>query len=119
MRRVVVESPFVGDVRRNLQYLRACLRDCLLRGEAPFASHALYTQPGVLDDDKPDERKLGMEAGWEWMKKADAVVVYMDLGITPGMYKGREKAEYLGVPVETRMLGSDWDSGPEYRTRWK
>lgn len=47
---VIIESPYAGDVDRNLEYLRAAMRDCLKRGEAPFASHALYTQPGVLDD---------------------------------------------------------------------
>lgn len=47
MRLVIIESPFAGDVVRNLRYLRACMRDCLRRGEAPYASHALYTQPGV------------------------------------------------------------------------
>lgn len=66
MRKVVVESPYAGNVERNLAYARACLHDCLLRGEAPIASHLLYTQPGVLDDDRPEERKLGIEAGLVW-----------------------------------------------------
>lgn len=57
MRRVIVESPYAGDIERNMRYLRACLADCLRRGEAPFASHAIYTQPGVLDDS---------ELGGEW-----------------------------------------------------
>lgn len=64
--RVVVESPYAGDVERNLRYLRAALRDCLLRGEAPYASHAIYTQPGVLDDDIPSERTRGIHAGLAW-----------------------------------------------------
>lgn len=42
MKLVVIESPYAGDVERNLRYVRAAMRDCLLRGEAPFASHALY-----------------------------------------------------------------------------
>jgi hypothetical protein len=47
MRRVVIESPYAGDVGLNLLYLRACLADSLSRGEAPYASHAIYTQPGA------------------------------------------------------------------------
>ncbi len=50
MEAVILESPYGGtpeEVERNVKYARACLRDCLLRGEAPFASHLLYTQPGV------------------------------------------------------------------------
>jgi hypothetical protein len=57
-RLVIVESPFAGDVAANLSYGRRCMADCLRRGEAPFASHLLYTQPGVLDDSLPEERQL-------------------------------------------------------------
>ena len=39
MKLVIVESPFAGDTERNIRYARACLADCLRRGEAPFASH--------------------------------------------------------------------------------
>ena len=49
-RKVILESPYAGDVETNLRNARAAMRDCLLRGEAPYASHLLYTQPGVLDD---------------------------------------------------------------------
>ena len=58
---VIVESPYAGDVERNERYARACIRDCLLRGEAPFASHLLYTQAGVLDDTIKEER----DRDWE------------------------------------------------------
>lgn len=59
-RRVLIESPYAGDVARNERYARACLADSLARGEAPFASHLLYTQPGVLDDTNPHEHAAGM-----------------------------------------------------------
>ena len=72
MRRVVIESPYAGDTARNEAYARACMADCLMRGEAPFASHLLYTQDGVLDDGDEAQRKLGMEAGFRWAKCADA-----------------------------------------------
>ena len=106
MRKVVVESPFAGDVERNLTYARACLHDCLLRGEAPIASHLLYTQPGVLDDNKQEERKLGIEAGLVWGALADATVVYVDYGFSGGMKFGIERAEKEGRPVEYRRLHS-------------
>ena len=72
MRLVIIESPYAGNVPLNLLYLRACMRDCLSRGEAPFASHALYTQPGVLDDGDPAERAHGIEAGFAWRAVAHA-----------------------------------------------
>jgi len=104
MRRVIVESPYAGDVERNLAYLRACLRDCLARGEAPFASHALYTQPGILDDGIPGERDLGIAAGLRWGEAADATVAYVDLGVSRGMALGVASAERCGRPVEYRTL---------------
>ena len=39
MKLVIMESPFAGAVQQNVHYARLCLRDCLLRGEAPIASH--------------------------------------------------------------------------------
>jgi hypothetical protein len=104
MRLVVVESPFAGDVQRNLRYLRAAMRDCLLKGEAPYASHGLYTQPGVLDDAVPSEREHGITAGFAWRRAAEATVVYVDLGITPGMQQGIDDAAGRGSPVEFRTL---------------
>ena len=56
MRTVIVESPFAGRVEANKVYARLAIRDCLKRGEAPFASHLLYTLDSVLDDTDPAER---------------------------------------------------------------
>lgn len=118
MRRVIIESPYAGEkpgdqvgVERNLRYLRACMHDCFLRGEAPYASHGLYTQPGVLDDNDPDERKLGIEAGFAWRDSADATIVYTDLGTTRGMQYGIDHANRGGRPIEYRQL-------PAFNTGW-
>lgn len=108
MTRVVVESPFAGNTPReradNIAYARQALRDCLLRGEAPFASHLLYMQPSVLDGDVPDERDHGIKAGFAFRAACDKTVVYKDLGISPGMEWGIEHAEKLGHPIEYRTL---------------
>lgn len=104
MRLVIVESPYAGFVDRNLRYARDAMQNCLLRGEAPFASHALYTQDGVLDDDEPDQRDLGVECGLAWGRHADATVAYIDHGITPGMAAGIARAEREGRPVEFRRI---------------
>lgn len=106
---VALESPYAGDVERNLRYARACMVDCFKRGEAAFASHMLYTQPGVLDDNIPEERKLGMEAGMLWSEKATKSVVYTDLGVSSGMKFGIQRAEKAARPVEYRELGPGWD----------
>jgi hypothetical protein len=103
---VILESPFAGNERRNRAYLRACLRDSLTRGEHPFPSHAVYTQ--VLDDSKPDERSRGIQAGLAWAKKADATVIYADLGISSGMARGIQDANEQGRQVAVRYLGGRW-----------
>jgi hypothetical protein len=108
---VIVESPYAGDVERNLCYLRAALRDCLLRGEAPFASHGLYTQLGVLDDDIPAEREHGILAGFAFRHAAVLTVVYADLGISHGMELGIADAREHGLPVEYRTLPG-WENTP-------
>jgi len=102
MRLVLIESPFAGDVARNERYARAALLDCLRRGEAPFAMHLLY--PQALDDDVPSQRAMGIEAGLAWGAKAEATVVYEDLGRSPGMLLGIARAEAEGRPVEYRSL---------------
>ena len=62
------------------------MRDSLLRGESPYASHLLYTQTNVLDDLIPDERKLGIEAGFVWKHMPNVLTVfYIDLGWSSGM----------------------------------
>ena len=103
---VLVESPYAGEVALNVRYTRACLNDCFKRGEYPFASHLLYTQKGVLNDNVPAERKLGIEAGLAWGKLAHKSVVYTDLGITDGMKLGIERAKEAGRPVEFRTLNN-------------
>lgn len=104
MKLVIVESPFAGDVAGNIKYARAAIRDCLLRGEAPIASHLLYTQEGVLDDDVPDERTLGINAGLEWGRAAEMTAVYIDKGISKGIAYGIQRAIEEGRPIVFRSL---------------
>ncbi len=104
MRCVIVESPYAGSIERNLDYARRALLDCLRRGESPIASHLLYTQPGILDDADPVQRNLGIDAGHAWFTRADAIVVYTDLGISGGMERGVSGAQALGIPVEYRSF---------------
>tara|TARA_Y100000310_G_scaffold342527_1_gene446180 strand:- start:24910 stop:25245 length:336 start_codon:yes stop_codon:yes gene_type:complete len=102
--RVIIESPYAGDIEKNLNYLRAAMRDCALRGESPYASHALLTQPGVLNDDNEAERNLGITLGFAWREVAEKTVVYTDLGISYGMQLGVKHAEEMGREIEYRTL---------------
>ncbi len=80
------------------------MRDCLERGESPLASHLLYTQDGILRDHDAHERAWGIAAGLAWAEKADATVVYTDLGVSNGMRQGIDNATSAKRPVEYRSL---------------
>ena len=103
-RRVVVESPF-ASLPDPIGYLARCMADCFSRGEAPFASHGLYTHKGCLNDAEPAERKLGMEAGFCWGELADYVVVYEDWGISNGMQAGIDNYLKYGKQIVFRSIG--------------
>lgn len=108
MKKVIIESPYGGTREineRNLTYVRRCMADCFFRGESPYASHALYTQPGVLDDNNPDEREKWIRAGFLWRQFAEKTIVYTDYGISSGMRLGIRDSEELNIPVEYREIG--------------
>jgi hypothetical protein len=106
MRRVIIESPFAASTkeekRDNIKYAQECMLDSLKRGEAPFVSHLLYTQ--VLNDDDKEERKMGISAGFAWQNSADAVVVYLDKGLTAGMKLAIELTSMTRIKIEYRSL---------------
>lgn len=109
---VVIESPYAADtaagVERNLRYLRACMAFCLAQDAAPYASHGLYTQPGVLNDKIPEERKKGMRAGFAIGAKLEERWFFTDLGMTDGMLRGEEAAGKKNQPTR-RFSIPDWE----------
>lgn len=106
---VIIESPYAADttvgIAANRTYARAAVADSLARGEAPFASHLLYTQPGVLDDTDPQQRHHGIAAGLDIAARADLTAVYTDRGISPGMRQGLRHALHHGRPIQYRTIG--------------
>ena len=101
-RLVVIESPYGEDVTTHKGYLQECILDCLERGEAPFASHQMYTD--ALDDDNSHERKLGIDSGFAWMKVAEAVIFYIDFGWSKGMLAALQKCSEIRIDVEIRKI---------------
>lgn len=106
--RVVIESPLSAPSRegieRNKIYAKRAVVDSLRRGEAPYASHLFFDQPGILDDLLPEEREKGMLCGFVWGAAADKIAVYADYGISEGMRRGIELAEKRGILIEYRYL---------------
>lgn len=107
MKRVIIESPYAGDIEANVAYARACMRDSLNRGEAPIASHLLYTQPGILRDEVPEERQCGIDAGLAWRSVAETAAFYVDLGWSDGMRAARNIYSAEHMPFEIRTLSGD------------
>lgn len=108
MKLVIIESPLAANpghtAEDHQKYAKACCTDSLMRGEAPYASHLLYAQPGILNDLIPEQRELGIKAGLAWGAKADLTAVYTDCGISRGMEMGIERARLEGREVEYRTL---------------
>jgi N6-adenosine-specific RNA methylase IME4 len=98
---VVIESPYAGNVQRNLRYLDVCFTDCLARGEAPIASHKLYAD---VCCGQGKTRDVGIEAGILWGGGAHCIVVYVDFGITEGMKKAIAVYKEMGIPIKYRSL---------------
>ena len=114
MKRVVIESPYAGnkkEIEINEIYGEFCMHDCLVNhNESPYASHLLYTRNNVLRDDHPEERKLGIEAGFYWRDVAEQSNFYTDLGTTKGMELGMEDCLEKEKPYTKRILPSDlWE----------
>lgn len=105
MKLVIIESPYAGDVEANIAYARKALADSIrYYGEAPIASHLLYTQPGILDDSLAHERALGIAAGLAWRAVAREAIFYVDRGWSAGMLAAKELYEREGFPFSIRSI---------------
>ncbi len=102
MDKVIIESPFKGDVRRNTAYAKRALLHSLRLGEAPIASHLTYTL--VLDDEHPEERAMGIEAGLAWRKSMNYAAFYLDFGWSSGMTSAKALYDDEGYPYELRFI---------------
>ena len=112
---VDVETPYRANTedatKKNILYARACVRDCIMKGEVPFASHLFFTQPGILDDTIQAERDRGIRAGKLLIEGLPDIVtvVYTNLGISEGMQIGINRAKTNGRSIDWRTLPNDWE----------
>lgn len=83
-------SPFSGDVEANVANARRYSRFAVDKGYIPIAPHLLF--PQFLDDDKPEERKLGLGFGNALMSKCTEVWVFGSR-ISSGMEAEIERAK--------------------------
>ena len=71
---VYVCSPYSGDVEHNTRNARRFSRFAAMRGYIPITPHLLY--PQFLDDNKPDERDLGLLFGNALLDRCAEVWVF-------------------------------------------
>ena len=90
-------SPYRGDTNKHTIYARRLVSYALQQGYAPICPHLYLTQ--VLDDNDPDEREQGLQAGLELLRVCDVVVVGYQYGISEGMKAELDLAEDTGKKI--------------------
>ena len=88
---VYICSPFSGDVETNVKNARRYSRFAVDKGYIPIAPHLLF--PQFLDDEKPEERELGLFFGNALMSKCAEVWVFGSR-ISAGMEAEIERAKW-------------------------
>jgi hypothetical protein len=111
---VMLETPYSGDIDRNVRYLSACSISCsVLYDELVYASHAAMTQHPraqkvfVSDyDPKWDTltRDRAIEMSQRMRAKCDTTVFYTDLGWSRGMLDAKKHCEDNTLLFEERRL---------------
>lgn len=83
MQTCVIESPYAGEIDRNIKYLERCIKFCAYIGLAPYASHKMMTV--ALDDLNPAERILGIDCGLTYRRLVDRRIFFIDYDYSSGM----------------------------------
>lgn len=117
MRTIVLESPYSGNIERNVFYARLCTLDSIKRGEAPVTPHLLYPtltkdvegmmRSGFIHDDSessPLSRTQAFERIEALRRRLDATVFYVDLGYSGGMTIAKGNCVSGGTAFEERSL---------------
>lgn len=96
MKLIFVASPYAGDIKMNTEFAKEACRFVKNEGHAFFAPHLLY--PFILNDDRPDERRCGMEMGLAVLARCDELWVFGSV-VSDGMVTEVREAARLGIPV--------------------
>ena len=113
MKRIYVCSPYSGDIETNTANARRYGQYVMSYGHAPFIPHLLYTQ--WLDDSKPADREMGIQAGLAFLKVCDELWCFYppDKILTGGM--AAEVAKWGDRPARFILWGAlDWQRGAIY-----
>lgn len=99
---VYICSPYAGDTVRNILAAQKYCKFAVTSGYIPFASHLLY--PQFLNDDDPEERKLGLFFGNVFMDKCDEIWLFGS-SYSAGMQTEYDRAVRKGYKI--RFFSTD------------
>lgn len=113
---VVVESPYSGDVERNIAYAQRAMADARNRGEIAIVSHLMWTQhheaPRYFVSDYDPKytlvncgRERSLRQTEQLRKMASKVVFYIDYGFSSGMDAALQHCKEAHIAHEFRQLG--------------
>ena len=105
MKLIYVASPYKGDIKKNIEYAKEACRYVLNQGNAFFCPHLLY--PQILDDNNPEERRLGINIGKEILVKCDELWAFGG-HISHGMFEEIEFARKMGILIK-RIIQLDFE----------
>ncbi|PYG89355.1 hypothetical protein LY28_00572 [Ruminiclostridium sufflavum DSM 19573] len=97
MKIIYIASPYAGDVKNNIEFAKQACKYVITTGNAFFCPHLLY--PQVLDDNEPEERKLGLNMGKQLLLKCDELWAFGNR-ISQGMFEEIEFARQNNIPVK-------------------
>lgn len=98
---VYICSRYAADEKRTVyENEEAAIRYsqfAIEQGCIPMASHLLY--PRMLDDNNPEERKLGLFFGQVWLDIAREIWIFSDGSLSKGMQAEYERAKQRGYKM--------------------
>ena len=95
LKKVYICAPLGGNVKENLQRVKKYTEYALRCGTAPVVPH-FYAL--CLNDDKPNERKLGIKAGQSLLWFCDEMWVFGDI-ISKGMQKEIDFCRIMNIRI--------------------
>lgn len=97
---VFVSTPFhaetVAEMQENIHLAQRICKKVMRDGYIPYAPHLLF--PQFLDDADARQRKEGITAGIEMLRRCD-ILVFSGGKVTDGMTQEMKAASDLGIPV--------------------
>lgn len=91
------------DLEWNLRLARYAADYVIQNGNIPYAPHLYF--PQLLDDNDPEERRMGTLFGLIWLAGCDEVWVVGRI-ISDGMGREIGMAHELGIPVRHFLCGA-------------